>query len=153
MFSKSSEYAIRSAIYIAINSRNGTRLGIKEIAEEIDSPMHFTAKVLQTLTKNNIISSVKGPNGGFFLSPDSAQISIIEIVNAVDGQNMLKSCVLGLKICSSEFPCPLHNQISAYKERLSQIFEKTTIQDLANDISSGKYYLKNLTENMLSDCD
>ncbi|MCB0485648.1 MAG: Rrf2 family transcriptional regulator, partial [Flavobacteriaceae bacterium] len=71
MFSKACEYAIRATLYISIKSIEGSRLGIKEIAKEIDSPEPFTAKILQTLSREGIISSIKGPNGGFFLEPNA----------------------------------------------------------------------------------
>lgn len=68
MFSKACEYAIRAVIYISIRSIAGSKLSIKEIAKEIDSPLHFTAKILQTLSREGIISSIKGPNGGFYIN-------------------------------------------------------------------------------------
>ena len=65
MFSKACEYAIRATIYIAVQSSQNLRVGLKNISKEIDSPEPFTAKILQQLSKNNIIESIKGPPGGF----------------------------------------------------------------------------------------
>ena len=65
MFSKACEYGIRAAVYITLQSLEGRRVSVNEIAEEIDSPIAFTAKTLQLLTRNDIIKSVKGPTGGF----------------------------------------------------------------------------------------
>ena len=65
MFSKTCEYAIRATIYIAEQSNLDRRVGIKDIAKAIDSPEPFIAKILQQLSKDQIIESVKGPSGGF----------------------------------------------------------------------------------------
>ena len=67
MFSKSCEYGIRASIYVAKQSMKERKVGQKEIAKAIDSPEAFTAKILQKLTKTNVIRSIKGPNGGFFV--------------------------------------------------------------------------------------
>ena len=111
MFSKACEYAVRAVLYIAVKSKDGSKLSIKEIAKEIDSPEPFTAKILQTLSRERIISSIKGPNGGFYLEPKSKPIPLNIIVYAIDGKNMLQACSLGLKECSDNFPCPIHHDV------------------------------------------
>jgi len=149
MFSKACEYAIRASLYISIKSIDGSKLGIKEIAKEIDSPAHFTAKILQTLTREGIISSIKGPNGGFFLDPNAKPVPLTAIVKAIDGDNILHSCSLGLKECSDKFPCPIHNDIKSYKERLRKIMKQKTLQQLGNDLVKGKTFLKNYKTKLL----
>jgi Rrf2 family protein len=143
MFSKACEYAIRASLYISLKSSNGSKLGIAEIAKEIDSPAHFTAKILQTLSREGIISSIKGPNGGFYLDSKAKPIPLTMIVKAIDGEDILHSCSLGLKECSDKFPCPIHNDIKAYKERLRKILKEKTLQELGSDLAKGKTFLKN----------
>ncbi len=143
MFSRACEYAIRAVLYISIKSIDGSRLGIKEIAKEIDSPEPFTAKILQALSREGIISSIKGPNGGFFLAPKAKPIPLNVIVKAIDGEDILHSCALGLKQCSDKFPCPIHNDIKAYKSRLREVMMGTTVQQLTKDLARGKTFLKN----------
>lgn len=142
MFSKACEYAIRAALYISIKSVGGSKLGIKEIAKEIDSPEPFTAKILQTLSREKIISSIKGPNGGFYLDPKAKPIPLNAIVKAMDGEDVLHTCSLGLKECSDTFPCPIHDDIKRYKERLRKVLKEKTIQDLTKELASGKTFLK-----------
>lgn len=142
MFSKACEYAIRAALYISIKSVDGSKLGIKEIAREIDSPEPFTAKILQTLSREKIISSIKGPNGGFYLDPKTKPVPINAIVNAMDGEDVLHTCSLGLKECSDKFPCPIHHEIKRYKDRLRKIMKEKTVQDLAQELANGKTFLK-----------
>lgn len=143
MFSKACEYAIRAVLYISIKSIDGSKLGIKEIAKEIDSPEPFTAKILQTLSREGIISSIKGPNGGFYLEPKAKPIPLNAIVKAIDGEDILHSCALGLKQCSDKFPCPIHDEIKAYKGRLRDVMMGTTVQQLTKDLARGKTFLKN----------
>lgn len=149
MFSKACEYAIRAALYVAIKSTNGERLGLKEIAKEVDSPLPFTAKILQTLSREGIISSTKGPNGGFYLKPKSKPIPLSAIVRAIDGTDTLHTCGIGLKECSDRFPCPIHDQVKAYKESLRRAMNEKTIQELAKDLTEGKTFLKNRVRSTL----
>jgi Rrf2 family transcriptional regulator, iron-sulfur cluster assembly transcription factor len=144
MFSKACEYAIRATLYISGKSIQGDRLSITEISKEIDAPFAFTAKILQTLVRENIVSSVKGPHGGFFIDPKSKPISLSSIVKAIDGSDdALHTCILGLKECSDKFPCPIHHEIKLHKDQLRKVMKETTIQDLSGDLSKGKTFLKN----------
>ncbi|MBX2943783.1 MAG: Rrf2 family transcriptional regulator [Cyclobacteriaceae bacterium] len=142
MFSKACEYAIRAALYISSKSIDGSKLSIKEIATEIDSPEPFTAKILQTLSREKIISSIKGPNGGFYLDPKAKPIPLNTIVKAMDGEDVLHTCSLGLKVCSDASPCPIHNDIKRYKDRLRKTMKEKTIQGLTKELASGKTFLK-----------
>lgn len=143
MFSKACEYALRAVLYISMKSVNISRLSIPEIAKEIDAPVAFTAKILQTLAREGIISSFKGPNGGFFIDP-SKPVSLNVIVKAIDGDDVLHTCALGLKECSDKFPCPIHHEIKHYKDRLRKVMKETTVQGLTGDLAKGKTFLKNL---------
>ncbi|MBS1508547.1 MAG: Rrf2 family transcriptional regulator [Bacteroidetes bacterium] len=143
MFSKACEYAIRAALYIAIRSADGTKLNVPEIAREIDAPRAFTAKVLQVLVREGMIQSVKGPNGGFFIKQKSKPVYLNSIVHAIDGQDILQTCVLGLKECSDKFPCPVHNEIKSSKHQMRDILRGKTVQELANEYAKGKTFLKN----------
>src|SRR5690349_19568941 len=100
MLSTSCKYAIRAAVYIMSQSRKNYRPGIKEIAEEIESNEHTTAKILQVLVREGIIGSAKGPNGGFYAHPDSTPIYLMDIVKVIDGGGFFFECGLGLKECS-----------------------------------------------------
>lgn len=142
MFSKACEYAIRATLYISIKSIDGSRLGIKEIAKEIDSPEPFTAKILQTLSREGIISSIKGPNGGFYLEPNAKPIPLNMIVRAIDGEDALHTCTLGLKECSDKFPCPIHHEVKKYKDHVRKTMREKTVQELTWELSKGNTFLK-----------
>lgn len=142
MFSKKAEYALRATIYIALKSTEDKKLSIDDVAMSIDSPKSFTAKILQLLTKdNNVISSVRGPNGGFYMRSAARKYSIRKVLETIGEDNIFTKCVLGLKDCSERQPCPLHFQYKPVKQQLIHLFENKTIQELAQDLESGKTFL------------
>ena len=143
MFSKTCEYGIRAAIYVASESCLGNRVGLKDIANKIDSPEAFTAKILQILAKNHIVNSIKGVGGGFEIPKEIMnQIKMVQIVNAIDGDVVYKGCGLGLSKCSDDHPCPLHHKFETIRNELAFILEDTNLEELALGIKSGKTFLK-----------
>ena len=143
MFSKSCEYAIRASIYVAKQSLKDRKVGQKEIAKAIDSPEAFTAKILQKLTKTNVIRSTKGPNGGFFVETgDVERIKLWNIVFAIDGNSLFEDCSLGLRKCNAEKPCPLHSKFVKIRAEIKDALEKTTLKSLAEEVSVGIAFLK-----------
>lgn len=144
MFSKATEYAIRATIFLAQKSSEQNKLGIEEISKAIDSPKSFTAKILQLLTKNNrVVSSVRGPNGGFFLSEKAKKLPARAVLLAMGEDEILEKCVMGLKRCSESQPCPMHNQYKLIKTQLISLFTSKTIQQLAAEIKEGVIFIKN----------
>ena len=98
MFSKSCEYAIKAAIFIATNSLQDKKVGFVDIAKEIESPEAFTAKILQKLSKDGIIQSVRGVNGGFYIPKNLiSKVKLAQIVFAIDGDSVFKGCGLGME--------------------------------------------------------
>lgn len=143
MFSKSCEYAIRATIFIATQSQNNANIGIKEIAKEIDSPIAFTAKILQVLVKNNILKSSKGVGGGFMiLKNDLKNIKLSDIVIAIDGNSVFLKCGLGLSNCSEDHPCPVHEKFKFVKKDLIFMLENTNLEELTVGIKKGTTFLK-----------
>lgn len=143
MFSKSCEYAIRATIFIATHCCKEGKVGLKEIANEIDSPAAFTAKILQMLVKNNIIKSSKGVGRGFMiLKDDLKSISLSDIVMAIDGDSVFLRCGLGLSNCSEEHPCPVHEKFKFVKKDLIYMLEHTTLEELSLGIKKGQTFLK-----------
>ncbi len=143
MFSKACEYGIKASIYIALNSYKGRRVSLKEIAQEINSPEAFTAKILQALARNNIINSVKGAHGGFEINKeDIKNKTLSDIVTAIDGDHIYNGCGLGLDICDEMHPCPVHDKFKIVRNELKDMLENTNLEELALGIKSGKSFLK-----------
>lgn len=142
MFSKTCEYAIRALIYIAQKSKDGSRVGIKDIAGGIDSPEYFIAKILQDLSRKEFVQSVKGPNGGFFMDSQNLKTSIADVVREVDGDKLFTGCGLGLKQCSENHPCPIHNEFKTIRKGLKEMFEKSTIEMFMENLELKLTFLK-----------
>ena len=142
MFSKSCEYAIRAAIYIAAESSKERKAGITDICDHIEAPKHFTAKILQILTRNKIVSSQKGVNGGFYLTKDQNNKPLSDIVSATDGNVLFTGCGLGLKECSEEEPCPLHEKFGSIRANIKKMMEESTIESMAKKLKKGNGFLR-----------
>lgn len=143
MFSKSCEYGIRATIYIAGQSLKERRVSLKDIAHEIDSPVAFTAKILQQLSRNNIVDSVKGPTGGFEINPERMpEISLGQIVKAIDGDGIFKMCGLGLKDCSEKHPCPVHGKFKSIRGSLCKMLDHTSVHELTLGLADGLTFLR-----------
>lgn len=144
MFSKATEYALRATIYLAQKSDEANKISIDEISKAIDSPSPFTAKIMQSLTRdNNVVSSVRGPNGGFFLTKKAKKLPVRSILESMGEEDVLDKCVLGLKQCSEIQPCPMHARYKPIRKQLSQLFLTKTIQQLAADIKDGVIFISN----------
>lgn len=143
MFSKSCEYGIRASIYIAKQSMKDRKVSQTEIAKSIGSPVAFTAKILQKLTKLNILRSAKGPNGGFFLEQgDLDSVKLWNVILAIDGDGLLEDCTLGLRKCNAFKPCPLHHSFVKIRAEIRETLEGTSLRFLAEEVSDGISFLK-----------
>ena len=142
IFSKTCEYAIRAVLYIAHKSALDKRVGIKDIAAGIDSPELYLAKILQDLGRKGIISSAKGPNGGFYIGSESLSRPISDIVEAVDGNGLFYGCGLGLKQCSEIQPCPLHDEFKAIRTQIKDLLYNTTIGGFNQELLGGLVALR-----------
>lgn len=143
MFSKACKYGIRAATYIAKQSINNKRVGLKEIIKEIDSPEAFTSKILQKLKNHQLIYSEKGPHGGFYMEANQLnEVSLLQIIDVFDGSQLYKECSIGLKECNHEKPCPLHNEITIVRENLLKIVANKKIIHMAKEFDQGLAFLK-----------
>ena len=133
IFSKKCELALQAVLFLSIK-KDQIIFNSTEVSDELKVPKEFVSKMLQSLTDSGIVGSKKGKNGGFYLARRPSQIKLIEIVEAIDGLGVFKSCVLGFPNCSSDHPCPVHDKWGkirddAYKmlteETLEQLKEKT----------------------------
>ncbi len=142
IFSKTCEYGIKAVLFIAHTGVQGRKVGIKEIAAGIDSPEFFLAKILQDLSRKGLVNSIKGPNGGFYITDESLKRPISDIVEAIDGDSLFKGCALGLKQCSEINPCPLHEEFKAIRRRIYDMLHTINIDQFNQELLSGILSLK-----------
>lgn len=139
IITKTCQYAIRALVFVLKEyEAKGKKVSIKEITTGIGTPAHFTAKILQTLSKRNMLASTKGPGGGFYAHPNTATVSILDIIYAFEGEEYCNQCLLGLPNCSEDQPCPAHFKFKASRQQMIDLFEGIQIRELANNIEQNE---------------
>ncbi len=135
MLSNTSKYAIRAVIYLAVKTNKDQRVGIKKIAEELDIPSPFLGKILQVLVRRKILSSTKGPNGGFGVGKKPDKITLYDIIIEMEGSDLFESCLLGAGSCEShkeeDSYCTLHEDFEEARKQLIYLYKSKTIGELA----------------------
>jgi Rrf2 family iron-sulfur cluster assembly transcriptional regulator len=137
MLSNTSKYAIRAVIYLALYASPTKKIGIKSISEELEIPSPFLGKILQLLAKHQVLESTKGPNGGFTLKKPALDISLMEIVEIIDGSDSFNQCVIRTEVCNHEAPCSLHDKIASYRNGMHSLMLTESIADLASEFRNG----------------
>ena len=143
MFSKTCEYGIRAILFILTKSSSQERVRLKDIAREIKAPEAFTAKILQILVRHGIVQSITGPKGGFYIDIDDAEnIKLIKIVEAIDGDRLVKQCGLGLDKCDAAHPCPVHDRFMIIRADLVNMLSTMNVLDMADKVKNGQAFLR-----------
>ncbi|MBK8356685.1 MAG: Rrf2 family transcriptional regulator [Saprospiraceae bacterium] len=116
---------MRAVIYIAKESTIEHKVGLDNIAQAINSPRYHTSKIMQQLTTGDghIVSSIRGPGGGFYLTEQDKKRAIIDILRTMGEDQMLDRCVLGLNVCSDINPCAMHRDYKVIKKQLISYFK------------------------------
>jgi len=142
MLSNSCRYGIRAVIYLASQPIANGKTGIKKISNDLGLPTPFLAKILQQLAKQKILSSSKGPHGGFSLLQDSRNITLLDIVNTIDGYDIFTNCVMHKGTCGGTGTgmrqCPLHEDYEKTRLDLIKLFSYKTIYDLVKKVGASE---------------
>lgn len=133
LLSKGSVYAIRTALYLAVNEPENN-VPVQEIAVALNIPFHFLGKITQILSKNHIIKSVRGRNGGITLGRPPQAITLYQIVEAMEGPHVFDDCILGLPGCGEKTPCPLHEEWGIVRDEFKAYFASTNLDELAHRV-------------------
>lgn len=135
MLSNTSRYAIRALIYLAIYTDEKKKVGIKIIADVLDIPSPFLGKILQTLAKQKVVISTKGPNGGFGISREMQKITLYEIIKIIDGDDLFDRCLISNKKCADlqGNHCALHSHYESIRENMTKMFSDHSIYKLAKE--------------------
>ena len=139
MLSNTSKYALRAVIYLAMHEEDGKKIGIKQIAKDLSIPSPFLGKILQSLARHKLLASTKGPNGGFSLGRKAEEISLLDVVEIVDGLDSFNECLLGLNICGGNADkhdiCPMHKTSDSLRVDLVELFKGNTVAQIAKDLN------------------
>lgn len=137
-FSKKCEYGLQAVLYLAAQDKEPL-CSAEEIAGKLNIPKEFTSKILQDLTEKGIITSRKGRVGGFKLSADASELKLIDIVEAIDGLDIFKNCIMGYQNCNGDKKCPVHNEWTKVVDQTYEMLSKQSI------IQNCKISLRTLT--------
>ncbi|MDX9728713.1 MAG: Rrf2 family transcriptional regulator [Bacteroidales bacterium] len=138
MLSATCKYGIRAVIFIASKPDLRINTGLKEISDQLRIPQPYLAKILQTLARKKILHSTKGPHGGFYLSVPADKLTLMDIIDAIDGRNFFDSCYVTGEKCNLDKPddgrCILHNDLREEKVRLERFFSSKTVEQLVGQV-------------------
>jgi Rrf2 family protein len=138
MLSNTSKYAIRAVIYLAVYSNDSKKIGIKKISKELNIPSPFLSKILQILVRRKLLSSIKGPHGGFGLGKQAKDISLYDIIIEMDGDDLFNTCLLGTGRCNEEDGkkkfCAIHSEFEKVRKRMIELYKNITIDKLAKNV-------------------
>ena len=138
IFSRQCEYALQAILYLALRPE-GEMTSIRELSRKLGIPYHFLGKILQDLTKKGLLSSLKGPAGGFTLGLPARDITLFHIVEAIDGVDITRSCVLGFPECSGKNPCAVHHKWSELRDGIYALMVGKNIAQLAAQMKKPEY--------------
>lgn len=129
MISKTGEYALRAVVYI-VSEGKGASMRANEIAEALGVPANYLSKTLHQLARAGILSSERGPRGGFRLAGSPEQLSLADVLEPLDPTWLECGCLLGHPRCSEENPCALHERWKTVREPVRQFFQETTLAEV-----------------------
>jgi len=133
LFSSSTEYAIRGLSELAGRCPDGIIM-LDDLVAGTDLPRDFLAKIFQKLVRADILRSAKGRGGGFSLPRPAHDITLMQIIEAIEGPQTFDRCVVGLEKCNDQMPCPQHDLYKPIRQRLKDYMATTTLADLASSL-------------------
>jgi Rrf2 family iron-sulfur cluster assembly transcriptional regulator len=129
LIGKTGVHAIRALTQLT-GLPEGQSLGAARIAERIDAPPNYLAKLLRILAREGLVESLKGPGGGFRLARDPRKIRLLDVVEPIEGVTRWNRCILRQRECSDEEPCAIHDRWKPLRDGYLALLAETTIADL-----------------------
>ncbi len=140
LFSNACEYGIRAMLYLALQETDRP-VQVKQIAKALHIPLPFLSKIVHSLSRNNLIQSHKGPGGGVTLAHSAASITLLQVVEVIDGLDIFTACAIGIPHCSDDFPCPLHEQWGTIRQNIHAMLTSRTLEQTKNQLKARGWIL------------
>ncbi|MFQ5451741.1 MAG: RrF2 family transcriptional regulator [Nitrospinaceae bacterium] len=135
MISQTAEYALRSVVCLA--ACPDSPLTSRQVSRVTQVPVSYLSKVLQALVRAGIVRSQRGLHGGFSLSKNPGELTLLEVINSVDPIRLIRKCPLDLEEHGGEL-CPLHRRLNDSIKMIEKAYQETTVQDLLTDPSPNR---------------
>jgi len=125
---RETDYAIRCIYYLA--GRENDVIMVDEISREMKIPKSFLAKILQKLSKADIVGSNVGVKGGFYLSKRPDQISLYDIITIIEGAVAMNKCTVNKRSCSLSRTCRIHPIWVDVRHRIEEVLKKSNFREI-----------------------
>lgn len=129
---KAGEYAIRCALYLSMQEE-GAVVPRNEIADAMEIPREFLAKIAQQLSRGNIIETIQGPKGGFRLLVPPEKLNLLDVIEAILGEIFFNECALRPKTCSQSSVCAVHTVWVEARTQFRETLRQATFAQLIED--------------------
>lgn len=146
--SRISDYAVRAVVNMATKEKD-SRIKMNEIAEEEGIPSKFLPKIIQALAASGIVKGFRGRGGGVILSKDASEISLNDVIEAVNGPIQMNRCQTEGAECTKEIECAIHGVWAGIQDVLVRVLKEYKVSDVAANYTSGnKITLCEIVENI-----
>lgn len=143
-FSKTSEYAFRILSHFAADEDRLYKSD--DLFEELDIPFRYLRRLLSKLAKGGLLLSIQGKHGGFKLAKPKSEISLLDIVNAVEEKRSTSECFFGFESCPLNNRCSMHDKWMSVQDNINEILLKTTLEELQS--IDAEYFPKRLEDKL-----
>ncbi len=134
ILSRSSQYGIELILYLA-NHPTEKFIPMNEVAKEKELSFFFLSKITQSLVQHDILKTYRGPNGGVTLNIPANELTLYDIVNAIEGNALFNKCILRPETCDETDPCPLHPAWGEVRDKIRDVFMNTTLDQVKENKS------------------
>lgn len=131
---RNTDYGIRALVYLAANPENVTTA--RDIADTMEIPIGFLQKIMQKFVHKGLVISHRGTHGGFSLGKNPDQITVLDIVETLQGKPTMNKCFLGKEACPRAAKCKLKNTWLQMEQKILSFMEETTLQDLVEQLNA-----------------
>lgn len=138
LLSQGSQYAI-SAVIALSKQPEGTTVSAAELAKPLNCPAAYLSQILSKLKPSGILESRRGLNGGVYLARRPDEITLMEVIEAIDGTDFFTRCFLGIEGCGKIEPCPFHEFWSKEREKIQKWLNETTF-DVVEEAMSDTWF-------------
>jgi Rrf2 family protein len=132
---QATDYAFRSVLYLSLLPR-GQVVEAKLIAEEENIPMRFLLKIMRLLTRAGFVESYRGINGGYALARPPEEITLRDVIEAIEGPIQINRCLISPEECNKKFSsrCPIHAALFSVQQVLAEEFGRYDFGTLSREV-------------------
>ncbi|MFU8859840.1 MAG: RrF2 family transcriptional regulator [Cyclonatronaceae bacterium] len=141
LLSQGAQYAV-SAIIALSREPMGKAISAGDLAKPLNCPAAYLSQTLAKLVPHGILSTRRGLNGGVYLKKEPSKITILEVVEAIDGSDFFERCILGIPGCGHIEPCPFHENWSGMREEIRKWLGSTNFEETSSEMTDNWFNLR-----------